>query len=104
MREPSGPRSNSICGTRELQRFANSGPSVVSTAGHVPLLLPDTSKDIDEQNDAKTAGVAVASGVVDRRMRALLSRDEGISIDGTGTVSPATSDQGQYCIITPGGF
>ena len=104
MDEPSRSRKHSIRGTRKLHRFAHSGPSVVSTAEHVPLLLPDTSKDIDEQNDTKTAGVVVASGVVDPRMRTLLSRDEGISIDGTGTVTPATPDQGQYCIITPGGF
>ena len=39
------------------------------------------------------------------RSRARDSHHNRISIDeGTGTVSLAASDQGQYCIITEGGF
>jgi hypothetical protein len=103
-------------GMRALHRFAHCGPSDVSTDGHVPPLLQDTPEDVEEQSDTKTAGVVVRGAVQPaslspellvegRGMKELLSRYEGIPIDeGAGTVSAAISDDGQYCIITPGGF
>jgi len=111
-------------GTRALHHFEHCGPSDVPTVGYVPL-PQDTLVDVEEQYGDQTAGVAVTGEVrsasfiatllVQRqrfrmttqrlRMRALHSRDKGVSIDeGTGTVSPAASDQGQYCIITAGGL
>jgi len=102
-------------GIRALHHFKHCGPSDISPAGYVPL-PQDTSEDVEEQNGAKTAGVAVTGEVQcasfspklpveGRRMKALLGRETGVSIDeGTGTVSLSASDQGQYCIITAGGF
>jgi hypothetical protein len=84
--------------------------SFPSTTKYVPLLHPETAKDIEEQNDTEMAGGAVTrrvrfenvsanfspeSRVEGCRMGALLSRFENISIDeGIGTVAPATSHQG----------
>jgi len=102
-------------GTRALHHFEHCGPSDVSTAGYVPL-PQDKSEDVEEQNGAKAAGVAVTDEVRSasfspeppvegRRMKALLGHETGISIDEEpGTVSLSASDQGQYCIITAGGF
>jgi len=47
-------------GTRAPHHFEHCGPPNASTAGHVPL-PQGTSKDVEEQNGAKTTGVAVRS-------------------------------------------
>jgi ankyrin repeat protein len=94
----------------QLFRALLSVPSFFSTTKHVPLSHPETRKDIQEQSNTEMAGGALTRGarfenasanfspelqVEGRRMRALLSRSENISIDeGIGTVAPATSYQG----------
>jgi hypothetical protein len=82
----------------------------------VPLLHPETTKDIKGQNNSEMAGGAAwrvrfesisanfSPSSESKDVGALLSRSENISIDeGHGTVAPATSNQRQYGIIIPGG-
>jgi ankyrin repeat protein len=95
---------------RALRPFARSKPSFVSATKCVPLLHPETTKGIEEENNTGVAGGAVTRRVrfenfsanfspelqaEGHRMRALLSLSENISIDeGISTVAPATSYQG----------